>query len=287
MDIMISVDNLTKSYAQHKVLKGISFQVQKGEVFALLGINGAGKTTTLECLEGLKKYEKGTVKLNGRFGIQLQSASLAENIKVGEALEFFAKWQKTSLKPVLLEKIGIIPLMKRQYASLSTGQKRRLHLALAMLGNPDIIFLDEPTAGLDVEGRANLHSLIRELKEQGKTIILASHDMGEIEALCDRIAILKEGRILYTGTVQELTRQIEEGYRLQIRFSKKPDFTKLNIPILQKTDEDDTVFETNSIEGALAQIIPLIRIQKITIQDIKVEQDSLEHRFLTMSKENS
>ena len=191
MRYAIEVKELKKNYGSHTVLKGINFNVIKGESFALLGINGAGKTTTLECIEGLKKYDSGNIIVNGKMGIQLQSASLPEHIRAMEAVWLFAKWNKVKINDSMLTSLGIAEFGKKQYLELSTGQKRRLHLALALIPDPEIIFLDEPTAGLDVEGRILLHEEIRKLKEQGKTIIMSSHDMAEVESLCDRIAILK------------------------------------------------------------------------------------------------
>ena len=138
------------------------------------------------------------------MGIQLQSASLPQHIRALEAVKLFSKWNKTALDQTMLDALGIYELAKKQYYQLSTGQKRRLHLALALTRDPDILFLDEPTAGLDVEGQLSLHAQIRRLKAIGKTIILASHDMTEVESLCDRIAILSGGKIAFIGTVKQL-----------------------------------------------------------------------------------
>lgn len=204
MKYAIEVQGLRKSYGKQEVLKDLNFRVRMGEVFALLGVNGAGKTTALECMEGLRSYEGGSIVVNGRMGIQLQSASLPEYIKAMEAVELFARWDHTKASRDMLEALGITDFARRQYRQLSTGQKRRLHLALALIRDPDIIFLDEPTAGLDVEGRVALHAQIRALKARGKTIVLASHDMAEVESLCDRIAILAKGSLTFLGAVEEL-----------------------------------------------------------------------------------
>lgn len=204
MTAAISVENLTKSYGDHAVLKGVSFEVERGEIFALLGVNGAGKTTTLECIEGLKSRDGGKIQLNGAAGIQLQSSSLPAHIKCAEAVRMFALWNGGRASKQYISALGIDKLAKKQYGALSEGQKRRLHLALALVRDPDILFLDEPTAGLDVEGRVSLHALIRELKNKGKTIVLASHDMTEVEQLCDRIAVLRDGVIAFDGTVEQL-----------------------------------------------------------------------------------
>lgn len=218
MDNIIEIRELKKNYGANAVLKGINLTVQRGEILALLGVNGAGKTTTLECIEGLRPYDSGTIIVDGKIGIQLQSSALQAHIKPMEAVKLFAKWNKTSPDGEMLKSLGIDELSKKKYADLSTGQKRRLHLALALIGNPDIIILDEPTAGLDVEGRVSLHERIRALKAQGKTIILASHDMAEVEDLCDRIAVLRDDNIAFVGTVDEFTANGGERVSLEKHF---------------------------------------------------------------------
>ena len=209
MSLAITVENLVKNYGQNTVIKGISLDIKKGETFALLGTNGTGKTTTLECIEGLRKYDSGKISIDGTFGVQLQSSSLPSNIKAIESFTLFCKWNKVNVNSSLFESLGLSNIKNMQYCQMSTGQKRRLHLALAMIGNPDIIFLDEPTAGLDVEGKAALHQQIMRLKNSGKTIILSSHDMTEVENLCDRIAILDKGKIIAIGTINNLKTRFE------------------------------------------------------------------------------
>lgn len=170
MGNVIKVNGLKKSYGNHIVLKGISFNIAGGEIFALLGANGAGKTTVLECIQGLRKYDSGTIIIDGKAGIQLQSSSLPAHIKPMEALQLFARWNKTNVPGYVIDTFGIKEIKNKQYAQLSTGQKRRLHLALALTGSPDIVFLDEPSAGLDAEGRVLLHRQIHKLKEKGKQL---------------------------------------------------------------------------------------------------------------------
>lgn len=284
MSEVIKVNHLVKSYGNRPVIRGISFTVRKGEIFALLGVNGAGKTTTLECMEGLRKQESGTIQVEGNFAVQLQSSSLPQNIKAIEAVSFFAKWRGVSVNKESLERIGVMSFKNKQYRELSTGQKRRLHLALAMLGDPDIVFLDEPTAGLDVEGRASLHEEIRRLKGMGKTIIVASHDMAEVEELCDRIAILKEGSIAFLGTTADLAANFQGISSLQIRFSKRPVLEELKHSIFQKEDRGFFVFETENLTESVLEIVSQVREQNISIQDIKVGQINLEQHFLTIAK---
>lgn len=267
MGYAIQVVNLNKSYGNYPVLKDLDFGVVKGEIFGILGVNGAGKTTILECMEGLRKYEKGRISVNGKVGIQLQSASLPAYIKPMEAVQLFARWKKAKIEPSVLTALGIDELAGKHYTELSTGQKRRLHLALALIGNPDILFLDEPTAGLDVEGRIALHGQIRSLKEQGKTIILASHDMAEVETLCDRIAILNNGYIAFLGTFDELTAEIGRKY---------------NIKIISENGEDD--FTVDNIGESLLTILKQYQMKNIMIQDIKINRGSLEQHFIAIAK---
>lgn len=263
----IQVRGLKKSYGNKMVLRSLDFQIEKGEVFALLGVNGAGKTTTLECIEGLRKYDSGTIRVNGKMGIQLQSSSLPSHIKPMEAVKLFAKWNNTEIDHDMLNALGIREIEKSQYIQLSTGQKRRLHLALALIGNPDIIFLDEPTAGLDVEGRLSLHKQIRKLKSHGKTIVLASHDMAEVEALCDRIAILNDGNIVFCGTASELTDMLGRKYFIHLR-----------------TQAGDKSFETDNIKDALISLLGELKQKKIHVLDIKVDRGTLEQHFIEMAR---
>ena len=167
----------------------------------------------------------------------------------------------------MLNALGIKETTKKQYSQLSTGQKRRLHLALALIGDPDIIFLDEPTAGLDTLGRISLHEEIRKLKSQGKTIVLASHDMAEVENLCDRIAILNNGNIAFCGTATELTDKIGEKYIIQI-----------------KTQQGNSTFETDNVEDTLISLLNDLKQKEIHILDIKVDRGTLEQHFIEMAR---
>lgn len=285
MNTVMKVENLQKSYERHYVLNGITFSVEKGEIFALLGTNGAGKTTALECLEGIRKYDSGTITIQGKIGVQLQSSSLPQNMKVIEAVRLFTKWNGVQVDLKYLERLGVTQFKNKRYGELSTGQKRRLHLALAMIGNPDIVFLDEPTAGLDVEGRVSLHDEIRLLKSQGKTIIMASHDMAEVEELCDRIAILKDGEIAFIGTANELTEHMQGVQRIHFRFSGPLEMTQLNCSIYKNEEQGYFIFETECLEDCLLEIASLAKQQAISIRDMKIDNKSLEQRFMDIARE--
>ncbi|MEG0640970.1 MAG: ABC transporter ATP-binding protein [Clostridium sp.] len=284
MKVKIRVSNLEKQYGDNVVLKKISFEVGEGDIFALLGTNGAGKTTTLECIEGVRKYNSGDISINGEIGVQLQSSSLPECIKGIESLKLFAKWNNTTVNINVIKRLGINDILKKQYKEMSTGQKRRLHLALAMTGDPDIIFLDEPTAGLDVEGRVSLHEEIRRLKKEGKTIIIASHDMAEVESLCNRLVILKDGEIAFYGSINELTAQMESTYRIQIKLSSPLELNEGLICSYKGEEEGYHVFDSNKIDDGLLEILTLAKIQNINVYDLKVEHGSLEKCFMNIAK---
>lgn len=269
MNTAIQVRALKKNYGAACILKGLNFEIAKGEIFALLGVNGAGKTTALECIEGLKKYDSGTITVNGKTGIQLQSSSLPAHIKPMEAVRLFAKWNNEKVNDGVLTALEIPAFAKKQYLQLSTGQKRRLHLALALIGNPDILFLDEPTAGLDVEGRLSLHDQIRRLKAAGKTIVLASHDMAEVETLCDRIAVLKEGNIVFCGTASKLTEKMGQKYLIHV-----------------KTNQGACTYKTDNIEDTLLSLLGSLKQKGLRILDIKVDRGSLEEHFMEMIRRN-
>lgn len=266
MNAAVRVKNLKKSYGGNEVLKGFDLEIERGEIFALLGKNGAGKTTALECIEGLKKFDCGQISVKGKMGIQTQNSSLPAHIKALEALRLFASWRGSEPDRTAIERLGISELEKKQYGQLSTGQKRRLHLAIALIGDPDVIFLDEPTAGLDVQSRLALHEQIRDLKTAGKTIILASHDMAEVEDLCDRIGILIVGKLAFCGTPYELTERIGEKFFIRI-----------------KTIAGDRSFETDDIEASLSAVLTELKQKKIKVLDIRVDRGTLERHFIDIS----
>jgi ABC-2 type transport system ATP-binding protein len=217
--------------------------------------------------------------------VQLQSASLPNNINVIEAYTLFCKWNKSKVDMSLFHSLGLSEMKNKQYAQMSTGQKRRLHLALALIGSPDIVFLDEPTAGLDVEGRASLHHEIKKLKRIGKTIILASHDMAEVENLCDRIAILKDGKISFIGSTRELTSRIDSKITLQIKTSEPFNIINfINTTYMGMTDGYHSFITSNISEGLL-EILTFLKNSAISIFDVRLIHQSLEESFLNIAKE--
>jgi len=216
-ETVLSVRDLRKLYGKTVAVDGIQLEVQRGEIFGLLGPNGAGKTSTLECVEGIRRPDGGAISVLGvdptrdtrrlynLIGVQLQASGMPAEMRVDEAMQFFSAYHAVAPRYDLLQRLGLGEKRRSQCRELSTGLQRRLALALAMAHQPALLLLDEPTAGLDVESRAQLHELIQELREEGTTVILATHDMAEAEKMTDRVSILLRGKIVATGTPRELT----------------------------------------------------------------------------------
>ena len=213
----IQVSHLTKRYGTRTVVNDLSFTIEKGEVFGLLGHNGAGKSTTIDCILGLRRKNEGVVTLLGvdpvkrrkqlfeRIGVQLQASSYQANIRVEEICEEIAAlYQRPADYRELLQRFHLETFAKQPVEKLSGGERQKLSVLLALIPDPEIVFLDELTTGLDVEARREVWRILQELKEQGMTIMLTSHYMDEVESLCDRIAILKNGKMIAMGTVQEI-----------------------------------------------------------------------------------
>lgn len=216
MAITIDVNQLSKSYAAIKAIQNITFSVCHGEIFGLLGANGAGKSTTIECILGTKKHDRGTVSILGmnpqkdrkrlfeRVGVQFQEANYPDKITVAELCEVTQSLYRNPLNyNDLLKRFGLSEKSKSQVSELSGGQKQRLFIVLALIPNPEVVFMDELTTGLDTKARRDLWKCLSSLKENGLTILLSSHFMDEVEALCDKIMILKNGKSVFYGTVQE------------------------------------------------------------------------------------
>ena len=297
-DTMISVENFRKTYGQVTAVDGISFAVQRGEIFGLLGPNGAGKTSTLECLEGLRQPDGGRLsvagvdpshearKLRGKIGVQLQTSGLPESISAAEAMRFFCAYHAIKPRHDLIERLGLAEKRNTAYADLSTGQKRRLALALAVAHQPEVLFLDEPTAGLDVGSRVELHSLMRELQGQGTTILLATHDMAEAEGLSNRVAILLHGQIAATGTPLEITAAGAGLTKVSVR-TERGCLEQANgsIPgVKQQTiQEDYAVYFSADVGPTVSALIGYIESQGDALVDLRVERPSLEDRFLEIT----
>lgn len=295
---MIEVKDFRKAYGDYLAVDNINFVVKQGEIFGLLGPNGAGKTSTLECLEGLRAPSGGSVrvagidpatefpKLQNLIGVQLQSAGLPESITPDEAMEFFCAYHKTTPRFDLLERMGLAEKRTSQFFELSTGQQRRLALALAVAHRPRVVFLDEPTAGLDVATRVELHDMMRELQSSGTTIILATHDMAEAEAMSDRVAILLKGRIVSTGTPMEITATGEGLTKISVRTQDSTlSAPGITFPAVRQSAIKDeyNIYFSSDIGPTVSAIITHIETRKDVLIDLRVERPSLEDRFLEIT----
>ncbi len=299
MGSAIVVQGFRKTYGTFTAVDGIDFAVDEGEIFGLLGPNGAGKTTTLECLEGLRRPTDGTLRVMGidpaqdgrrlrdAIGVQLQTSGLPETMRVEEAMRFFCAYHGIAPRTDLLDRMGLDAKLDAQYGTLSTGQQRRLALALALAHDPPVVFLDEPTAGLDVATRAELHALVRELRERGVALILATHDMAEAESLADRVAILLHGRIVATGTPKALTAAAADLTRVSVR-SEMATLSKLDgsLPGVERYAAKDgyDVFFTAQIGPTVAAILRRLEEAGDPLVDLRVERPSLEERFLELTR---
>lgn len=228
---IIQVKNLVKNYGDFKAVKGISFDVYEGEIFGLLGPNGAGKTTTLEIIETLRDETEGDVivdnfsinknpqQIKSIIGVQLQQAGFYPGLNLIEILELFAGLYNVEISPIkILELVGLVDKAKTKYASLSGGQKQRFSIATTLVNKPKIIFLDEPTTGLDPQARRNLWELIKQIRQEGTTVLITTHYMDEAEILCDRVGIIDEGKIIAIDTPENLIdKLIAKGFQKEKR----------------------------------------------------------------------
>src|SRR5882672_8275854 len=215
--VIISVKNLVKKYGEFEAVKGISFDVYNGEIFGLLGPNGAGKSTTLEIIETLREKTSGTIMVDGIdldrkpdeikkiIGVQLQTSGYYPNLNLTELIELFGGLYNQSVKPLeLLDMVNLRDKAKAKYKELSGGQKQRFSIATTLINHPKIIFLDEPTTGLDPQARRNLWDLVTDIRSRGTTVIITTHYMDEAEVLCDRVAIIDSGSIIALDTPDKL-----------------------------------------------------------------------------------
>ncbi len=295
---VINVTGFRKVYGDFVAVDDISFAVERGEIFGLLGPNGAGKTSTLECLEGLRQPDGGTLqiagvdpsrearKLRGKIGVQLQTSGLPETISAAEAMKFFCAYQGIAPRYDLLDRLGLAEKRTAAYAELSTGQKRRLALALAVAHEPQVLILDEPTAGLDVGSRVELHDLMRELQGRGATILLATHDMAEAEELASRVAILLNGKIAATGSPMEITAAGDGLTKVSVHTENRS-LEQVNgaFPGVQQRalKEEYVVYFSSDVGPTVSSLITYIETHDDALIDLRVERPSLEDRFLEIT----
>jgi ABC-2 type transport system ATP-binding protein len=297
-ETVVKVNKFRKSYGSFVAVNDISFEVQRGEIFGLLGPNGAGKTSTLETMEGIRSSDGGEItvlginpareprKLRNAIGVQLQTSGLPGNMKVGEAMNFFCAYHQVKPRMDLIDRLGLAEKKHVQYEQLSTGQQRRLALALAVAHNPPLLILDEPTAGLDVNSRTELHGMMEELRKAGTTILLATHDMAEAEKMTDRVAILLGGQVVATGSPRELTATGSGLTKISVRtessiLEKKPG--KFPAVTQHVFKEEYSVFYSQDPGPSVSAILVYIEKHKDRLIDLRVERPSLEERFLEIT----
>jgi ABC-2 type transport system ATP-binding protein len=296
---VVSVVDLHKSYGDVRAVDGVSFEVARGEVFGLLGPNGAGKTTTIEMLEGLLKPNSGTATVLGidvtrhpgalkeRIGVQLQTATLYPNLTVRELIDLFGSFYARR-RPTneLIKDLGLEERQTARSRELSGGQRQRLSIALALVNDPELIFLDEPTTGLDPQARRSLWEKIEEMRRHGRTIVLTTHYMEEAERLCDRVAIMDHGQILEMGTVNELvSRRFRER---TVRFAGRPELTDDRLgalPGVQRVahEADETVLYTAQVPQTVGALLKLGDELGLEALDLAVRRPTLEDVFLELT----
>ena len=297
-DAIIEVNNFRKRYGSFTAVDGITFAVGRGAIFGLLGPNGAGKTTTLECLEGIRTPDEGVLRVAGidptrdprrlrtAIGVQLQSSGMPESITPDEAMKLFCAYHGVAPRYDLLERLGLAEKRRTQYHALSTGQQRRLSLALAVAHRPQVIFLDEPTAGLDVQTRVELHNLMRELRAEDATIVLATHDMAEAEEMADRVAILLNGRIVTVGTPLEITATGAGLTKVSVRTQNGGLLRNgHHFPAVsrQGVRDDYAIYYSEDIGRTVGAVITAVETEGDALIDLRVERPSLEDRFLELT----
>jgi len=298
-DDVVLVKDFRKVYGDTVAVDGISFEVHRGEIFGLLGPNGAGKTTTLESLEGLRHPTSGSLsilevdptqkagRLQNLIGVQLQASGLPGYMTSKEAMEFFCAYHHVAPRTDLLVRLGLGEKLGTQFSMLSTGLQRRLSLALAIAHDPPVIFLDEPTAGLDVGSRVELHEVMRELKSKGTTIILATHDMAEAEKMADRVAILLHGKIAASGTPTQLTAtgsglvKISVASEAGCLLSSSANFPKVSQQLIK---EQYAIYFSSDAGVTVPAIFDYLKSQEDHLIDLRVERPSLEDRFLEITQ---
>ena len=297
----ISVEGLRKSYGDFEAVRGIDFEVRTGEVFGLLGPNGAGKTTTVEILEGIRQRTAGDVRVLGfdpdkqktelkdRIGVCLQATNLPDKIRVFEALDLFGALYSRALSPdVLLKRLQLWDKREAFYSTLSGGQKQRLAIALALINDPALLFLDEPTTGLDPQVRHEIHALIEELRSEKRTILITTHYIEEAERLCDRVAIIDSGKVVAIGTPRELMERsagqssIEIVCDASLNEASLPEWPDAVSSALSDEGRRLTVHSSRPAR-TLVEIVKWVDSHGIGLEDVHLSRPTLEDVFIELT----
>lgn len=296
---IIEVHNLTKHYGPVQALRGVSFEVREGEVFGLLGPNGAGKTSTVEILEGLRPPDGGIVSVCGldpqtpgdtfkqEIGAVLQATALPDKLRVGEAVSMFASFYKRRRDPAaLLKRFGLEEKRNTFYSQLSGGQKQRLALAMSLVNEPRVLFLDEPTAGLDPQVRREIYTIIEELKKERKTILLTTHYIEEAEKLCDRVAIVDQGRVIAQGTPRELKQRSAGTTRIELRLARpESDAALKQLEGVADCRASDGVYVVHStrVPQTIVSLVKYLEAHGNELSSLDIAAPSLEDVFLELT----
>ncbi|MGD2252410.1 MAG: ABC transporter ATP-binding protein [Anaerolineales bacterium] len=298
MSAVVEVSDLRKTYGKVVAVDGVSFSVQEGEIFGMVGPNAAGKTTTIECIEGLRRPDSGQVLLLGedpakshteiaeRIGIQLQESAIPARLRVREALTLFGSFYRHQVDAEdLLQRLGLAEKKRAAYAKLSGGQKQRLFIALALINEPEVVFFDELTTGLDPQARRAMWDLVRDIRQQGRTVFLTTHSMEEAERLCDRVAIIDHGKIVALDTPEALVRSLDAEERLILTIPDAPaDLPLADLPQVERLERSgDRVTVYGKDEGLAGRVVTALEKAGIKFQDLRTEQPSLEDVFLALT----
>ncbi|MCP2321633.1 ABC-2 type transport system ATP-binding protein [Hamadaea flava] len=291
---VLEVTNLHKRYGERVAVEDVTFSVERGEIFGILGRNGAGKTTTVECVGGLRTPDRGDIRVLGLdpqrdrerlrriLGMQLQESSLQDRITAGEALHLFASFYPNPARPEqLLDDLGLTGSANTAYAKLSGGQKQRLSIALALVGNPRLAILDELTTGLDPQARRDTWQLISDIRDRGVTILLVTHFMDEAERLCDRVAVIHDGRIAALDTPAGLTALVATGQVLTFRVARP--VTLDGLPGVSDVAVDGEHVTVRGTEEALPAVVAELSRQGLAPLGLRVEQSTLDDAFVQLT----
>jgi ABC-2 type transport system ATP-binding protein len=295
---VVRVEGIRKLYGRTVAVDDVSFEVRPGEIFGLIGPNGAGKTTTMECVEGLRSPDRGSIavlgldpvrdvyRLQDRIGVQLQEAQLQKRIKVREAVDLWASLYRKSVNPErLLEQLGLVEKQNAWFMTLSGGQKQRLFIALALINDPELVFLDELTTGLDPQARRAIWELVRGIRQRGKTVFMTTHLMDEAERLCDRVAIIDRGRIIDIDSPAALVRR-HCPERTVIVTTPQPSadaiFRQLpSVTAVERRDDDVSIQGRG--DDLVTTVIQCLAVHAIPVTDLRTESPTLEDVFLRVT----
>jgi ABC-2 type transport system ATP-binding protein len=295
---VIQVSGIRKTYGSTVAVSEVSFEVSEGEIFGLIGPNGAGKTTTMECVEGVRRPDRGTISILGldpfrdvyqlqnRIGVQLQQAQLQKRIKVWEAVDLWASLYSRAVDGGrLLEQLGLDNKRNAWFMTLSGGQKQRLFIALALINDPEVVFLDELTTGLDPQSRRAIWDLVRGIRDRGKTVFMTTHLMEEAERLCDRVAIIEHGKIIDIGSPDELVRRHCPVRTVLLSTDSALAEERLRtIPSVETVTRQDSRFTMQgSGDDFVTEVIQCLSENRIRVTDFRTVVPSLEDVFLKLT----